>query len=611
MHHTPKRVRTTESGACTYCVKRKERCYIGVKGIPCTTCHRLKLPCDGSVKAQRQPRSKPRVPPPTHCAGATFTITLKNSADTRIEELFASQLQKTELEQNPRFIAPSPEVAATAPLDNYHAIIHQLLGERNEVEPRKVQIPDYVTALPDRLDAADLQYLEAKGALCVPTARFRTELLKSYILWVHPQLPVLDLEPVLSAISKNDGSNTISLLLFHAVMFAGAAFVDISYINQEGYTSRAAAQDILFQRAKVLLELHCEDDRLATVQALLLLVHWHDIQNTEKDASHWIGTCLSLAISIGLHRSPNISSMALHQRQVWKRTWWSLYNHARLTSEDLVTMMTIEGEHHASEAPEVGMIELSDFHLTVIPSEVRAIVDDCEALASIENQTAHAIFFVEKTKLCRLSQFSAFSSCVKSLLFEHDNPETRVCPKLWDFFATRNLEELQFWERHLPSAAQHSFPVSLNPTAWEKSMYLHRTWLRLLYLGTSYAAVMEEMRDMGDPVLFPFVGDYSSMLERYLVSITDLFEEIYSLDLSMFLPGPAVALLVLALAYHRRLVDRQGGKTPRSALKLHQCWNIMQRLQDTSVLAKGMQASLASAAIQDPWERLSMGLLIP
>jgi hypothetical protein len=303
--------------------------------------------------------------------------------------------------------------------------------------------------------------------------------------------------------------------------------------------------------------------------------------------------------------------MTLRQRQVWKRTWWSLYNHARLTSEDLVTMMTIEGEHHASEAPEVAMIDLNDFYLAVLPSEVRAIVDDCEVLSSIEHQTAHAIFFVEKTKLCRLSQFSAFSSSVKSLLFEHDNPKTRVCPKLWDFFAARNLEELQFWERHLPSAAQHSFPASLDPMPWEKSMYLHRTWLRLLYMGTSYAAVMEEMRDMGDPVLFPFAGDYSSMLERYLVSITDLFEEIYSLDLSTFLPGPAVALLVLALTYHRRLVDRQGGETPRSALKLHQCWNIMQRLRDTSVLAKGMQASLASAAIQDPWERLSMGLLIP
>ncbi|KAL3457218.1 fungal-specific transcription factor domain-containing protein [Aspergillus heterothallicus] len=588
MHHTPKRVRTTESGACTYCVKRKERCYIGVKGIPCTTCHRLKLPCDGSVKAQRQ---------------TALTV--------RVEDLFALQLQKTELEQNPRFIASSPEVSVTAPLDNYHAIIHQLLGPRGEVEPRKIQIPDYVTALPDHLDDADLQYLEAKGALYMPTAWFCTELLKSYILWVHPQVPVLDLEPFLSAISKNDGSNTISLLLFHAVMFAGAAFVDISYINQEGYTSRAAARDILFQRAKVLLELHCEDDRLTIVQALLLLVHWHDIQNTEKDASHWIGTCLSLAISIGLHRSPNSSSMTLRQRQVWKRTWWSLYNHARLTSEDLVTMMTIEGEHHVSDAPEVGMIDLNDFYLAVIPSEVRAIVDDCKVLSSIEHQTTHAIFFIEKTKLCRLSQFSALSSSVKSLLFKNNNPETRVCPKLWDFFTTRNLEELQFWERHLPPAAQHSFPVTLEPTVWEKSMYLHRTWLRLLYLGTSYATVMEEIRDMSDPVLFPFVSEYSPTLERYLVGITDLFEEIYSLDLSKFLPGPAVALLVLALTYHRRLLDQHGDMAPKSALRLHQCWNIMQTLRDTSVLAKGMQESLASAAEPDSWGRLSMGLLIP
>jgi hypothetical protein len=45
-------------------------------------------------------------------------------------------------------------------------------------------------------------------------------------------------------------------------MFAGAAFVDISYINQEGYTSRAAARDILCQRAKAsfLSHLRAADD---------------------------------------------------------------------------------------------------------------------------------------------------------------------------------------------------------------------------------------------------------------------------------------------------------------------------------------------------------------
>jgi hypothetical protein len=72
-----------------------------------------------------------------------------------LEELFVSQLQKTKREQNPCFVTPSPGVLATAPLDNYHVIIHQLLGPQSQVKPRKVQIPNYVTALPDRLDAVD------------------------------------------------------------------------------------------------------------------------------------------------------------------------------------------------------------------------------------------------------------------------------------------------------------------------------------------------------------------------------------------------------------------------------------------------------------------------
>lgn len=111
--------------------------------------------------------------------------------------------------------------------------------------------PDYVTKLPDRLGADDVAYVEAKGALCLPTARFRTELLKGYILWVHPEVPVLDLDLFLRAIASNDGINPINLLLFHAVMFAGAAFVDMSHIHEEEYTTREGAREILFQRAKV------------------------------------------------------------------------------------------------------------------------------------------------------------------------------------------------------------------------------------------------------------------------------------------------------------------------------------------------------------------------
>lgn len=360
----------------------------------------------------------------------------------------------------------------------------------------------------------------------------------------------------------------------------------------------------------MLLELDCENDRLATVQALLLLVHWQDVRNTEKDASHMIGICLSLAVSIGLHRSPEKSSLAPRDKQVWKRTWWSLYNHARLTSEDMLSMMTIEGEHHVSAAPEVPMITMGDFPLEVMAPEIRGVVDDCEVLRCPEKQTIQALLFIEKTKLCRLSQFSSFSNAVRNSILAPDDAAARVCPKLPGLFAKRNLDELGAWYKCLSSTVRHSVPVSLIPTVWERSLYLHRTWLKLLYVGSSYAAVQRDIEQINDTLIFPFMTSYSTTLERYLVDITDLFEEIYSLDLSCFLPAPAVALVALALAYHRQSLEMRAGESQKSSIKLHQCWNIMRQLRDVSLLAMGMDVLLTGSASEYHWERLTTSFFV-
>lgn len=177
-------------------------------------------------------------------------ICLKCILSSTLEGLFASQLQLAERKQ--RFRSGAPDIVSTTdPLDNYLSIIDRFLGPQHNLGLQMTNTPDYVTKLPDRLAAEDVEYIETKGSLCLPTARFRTELLNSYILWVHPEVPVLDLDLFLRAIADNNGTNPISLLLFHAVMFAGAAFVDMSHIHQEGYTTREAAREILFQRAKV------------------------------------------------------------------------------------------------------------------------------------------------------------------------------------------------------------------------------------------------------------------------------------------------------------------------------------------------------------------------
>ena len=114
-----------------------------------------------------------------------------------------------------------------------------------------VSLPSYIRALPPRVMAEDIEYLQRKGALTVPDTRLRNELLRSYVQYVHPYMPLLDLKDFLQPIERNDGNSPISLLLFQAVMFAATAYVDMRFLHAQGFESRKAARKVLFQRARV------------------------------------------------------------------------------------------------------------------------------------------------------------------------------------------------------------------------------------------------------------------------------------------------------------------------------------------------------------------------
>jgi len=101
-----------------------------------------------------------------------------------------------------------------------------------------------------RLSDDDICHLQKKGALDVPERGLTLELLTNYCNYIHPQLPFLDLRPILSSLLGQSGWK-ISLLLFQAIMFAGAASTDDRVFRLYGYPSRSQAQDMLFQRVKV------------------------------------------------------------------------------------------------------------------------------------------------------------------------------------------------------------------------------------------------------------------------------------------------------------------------------------------------------------------------
>jgi len=117
--------------------------------------------------------------------------------------------------------------------------------------PPTVGLPRYIRPLPATIAADDIEWLERKGTLIVPEIGLRNELLRSYVQYVHPYTPVLDLKDFLQPIERNDGTTQISLLLFQAVLFAATAYIDIRSLRELGYESRKAARKVFFHRAKV------------------------------------------------------------------------------------------------------------------------------------------------------------------------------------------------------------------------------------------------------------------------------------------------------------------------------------------------------------------------
>jgi hypothetical protein len=115
-----------------------------------------------------------------------------------------------------------------------------------------VQLPPFVRALPSKITPEDIRYLHAKGALSIPCLSLQNALLRAYIEFVHPYMPLMDLLGFLGVINRYDGAEgQISLFLYHAVMFSATAFVDMRHLREAGYATRKAARKAFFLKTRV------------------------------------------------------------------------------------------------------------------------------------------------------------------------------------------------------------------------------------------------------------------------------------------------------------------------------------------------------------------------
>lgn len=114
------------------------------------------------------------------------------------------------------------------------------------------QLPPFIRPLPTKIASDDVSYLQTKGALTLPSVALQNALLQAHVEFVHPYMPLMDIHPFLSIVHNRDGFNgQTSLLLYHAVMFSGVAFVDMKRLREAGYSTRKAARKAFFQKTRV------------------------------------------------------------------------------------------------------------------------------------------------------------------------------------------------------------------------------------------------------------------------------------------------------------------------------------------------------------------------
>ncbi|KAJ5160481.1 uncharacterized protein N7482_007485 [Penicillium canariense] len=471
--------------------------------------------------------------------------------------------ERTALARQPaRGMTQKPGVLSTIPLDNLVAEVHRLLGPTWALPPYNNLLPPYLNGLSSRLEKEDLDFLVRKGALDLPEPEFAREIFRAYIRHIHPHIPFLDLDSFSRAIFDNEQGiqGYISLLLFQAVMFAGAIFVDLKFLYAAGYLSRRHALDTLFQRARLLYDFDVEDDNLFVIQSLLLMTYWYENPDRHKDGRHWITVCVSLACKTGLHLDHIDTHRPSHKFR--NMLWWSAFTRDRLIALGLQQPPVIKDEVHSS----IPMLEIDDLDITR-----QRYASACYGC----HERHLARIFVEKIKLCR---------CIKEDMFSWD------CQPIHPPVGARRARraslwmsklELDDWLQDLPET------ISFHPRPFVPAhkadliFHSHCAWLKMVYLEI-YSTLHRQLDFLSDKYSprQPLSLDAPECpVLRGAVEVTVILQDLYHKHLIYYLPTTSVPMILRAGIVH--IQDMSSGDPTvglASFRRLSQCILALQQL---------------------------------
>ncbi|KAI5921360.1 transcription factor CTF1 [Camillea tinctor] len=473
------------------------------------------------------------------------------------------------------------------------------------------QLPAFIRPLPARIAREDVDYLHAKTALSLPNLALQNALLRAYVEYVHPYMPLIDLHAFLSAVNARDGlCGQISLFLYQSIMFAATAYVDVKYLKEAGYPNRKAARKAFFYKARILYDLDYESDRLILVQALLLMTYWYETPDDQKDTWHWMGVAISLAHTIGLHRNPANTSMSPRKQKLWKRIWWSCFMRDRLIALGMRRPTRIQDEDF-----DVPMLEESDFEIEALPDEIQAVVGaECTLVRDVCIQQELALMCIAKAKLC-LCISHMLKAQYSVLIRDKSRPENTTNSTMM-LFPNKKLDnvegvkhcdlELMTWVDSLPACCRYRPLTQHDVQGGRATVSVQRNLLHMVYY-TTVSALHRPQFLPSSPLHAPQtpvqVQEMSRMRVRDAAAhITRMVAELSVLRLDKLLPTTGVTVILPAMIIHLLEMKNPAPQARENAMRgFRQCMRVMERLRDIYSAADYavafLDAALRKAAI--------------
>ncbi|RFU34666.1 hypothetical protein B7463_g1596, partial [Scytalidium lignicola] len=464
------------------------------------------------------------------------------------------------------------------------------LTSPDSTDPRttKHKLPAFLKTLPQRMSPVDIDYLHAKGSLSLPEPDIRNALLRSYVEYVHPYMPLLELHEFLRIINEGTGeSGKISLLLFHAVLFAGTAFVDMDYLKRAGFSNRKAARKAFFQKARVLYDFDYEVDRVSLVQSLLLMTYWYETPDDQKDTWHWMGVAISLAHTIGLHRNPEKSNMDIRSQKLWKRIWWSCFMRDRLVALGMRRPTRVKDEDY-----DVPMLTEDDFEIKALSDDITVISPSCTLIRDVEAQRELAQMCIAKAKLCLC--VSHVLSAQYSVLVKHQGMQGRegsarssvmLFPKKLDQTdEVRRCDlELNQWINELPLSCHYSNEPPTGPSSGP--MQVQRALLHMIYFTTLSALHRPQVLPSASSVQIDKNRELQDLSRKKVREasreITRISQDLHTRGLERYLPTTGVTVLLPAIIIHLLDIKSCNDEARQAAMEgFCQCMLVLEKLRD-------------------------------